>query len=149
MEGRPRDDPECGAQPFKTDELSKLREAAGPDLLAFLILRWTGLRGSDAVSLLWSEVDLQSGEISRLTLKRRKRVVVPMHTELSFALETEAQRRRPSPTDAVLLNPKTEGKFTRPRLYYHMLALGGGQGWQTRTRIAFETRSAWTCWLVV
>jgi hypothetical protein len=43
MEGRPGDDPECGAQPFKTDELSKLREAAGPDLLAFLVLRWTGL----------------------------------------------------------------------------------------------------------
>ena len=69
MEGRPGDDPECGAQPFKTDELSKLREAAGLDLLAFLVLRWTGLRGSDAVSLRWSEVDLQSGEITRLTQK--------------------------------------------------------------------------------
>jgi len=124
MEGRPGDDPESGAQPFKTDELSKMREAAGPDLLAFLVLRWTGLRGSDAVSLRWSEVDFQSGEITWLTQKRRKRVVVPMHTELSFALEAEAQRRCPLPTDTVLLNPKTEKPFTRPRLYYHVLALG-------------------------
>jgi len=124
MEGRPGDDPECGAQPFKTDELSKLREAAGPDLLAFLVLRWTGLRGSDAVSLRWSEVDFQSGEITRLTLKRRKRVVVVMHTELSFALEAEVQRRCPSPADTVLLNPSTGRPLTRPRLYERMLALG-------------------------
>ena len=73
-------------------------------------------------------MDLQSGEITRLTQKRRKRVVVPMHTELSFALEAEAQQRCPSPTDAVLLNPKTEKPFTRPRLYYHMLALGQRAG---------------------
>jgi integrase len=124
MEGRPGDDPECGAQPFRTDELSKMREAAGPDLLAFLVLRWTGLRGSDAVSLRWSEVDFQSGEITRLTLKRRKRVVVPMHSELSFALEAEGQRRCPSPTDTVLLNPSTGKPLTRPRLYERMLALG-------------------------
>jgi integrase len=124
MEGRPGDDPECGAQPFKADELAKLREAAGPDLLAFLVLRWTGLRGADAVSLHWAEVDFQSGEITRLTLKRRKRVVVPMHSELSFALEAEEQRRCPSPTDTVLLNPSTGKSLTRPRLYERMLALG-------------------------
>jgi integrase len=128
MEGRPGDDPECGAQPFKPDELSKLRETAGPDLLAFLVLRWTGLRGSDAVSLRWSEVDFQSGEITRLTLKRRKRVVIPMHTELSFALEAEEQRRCPSPSDTVLLNPNTGKPLTRPRLYERMLALGRRAG---------------------
>ena len=128
MEGRPGDDPECGAQPFKADDLSKLRKAAGPDLLAFLVLRWTGLRGSDAVSLRWSEVDFRSREITRLTLKRRKLVVVPMDLELIFALEAEAQRRCSSPSDTVLLNPNTGKPFTRPRLYERMLALGRRAG---------------------
>lgn len=128
QEGRFGDEPECGPQPFKADELLNLRDAAGPDLLAFLVLRWTGLRGSDAVSLRWSEVDFQSREITRLTLKRCKRVVVPMHTELSFALEAEGQRRCPSPTDPVLLNPNTGKPPTRPRLYEPMLALGRRAG---------------------
>lgn len=35
LEGRPGDDPECGAQPFRADELARLRENAGDDLLAF------------------------------------------------------------------------------------------------------------------
>jgi len=124
MEGRPGDEPECGAQPFKAEELARLREAAGPDLLAFLVLRWTGLRGSDVVRLRWAEVDFQSGEITRLTLKRKKRVLVPMHTELSFALEVEYQRRAPSPEDTVLLNPATGKPLTRPRLYERTCALG-------------------------
>ncbi len=37
----------------------------------------------------------------RLTLKRRKRVLIPMHAELSFALEAESQRRSPLPEDLV------------------------------------------------
>jgi len=124
LEGRPGDEPECGAQPFKAQELSKLRAEAGPDFLAFLLLRWTGLRGSDAVRLRWAEIDFQSGEITRLTLKRRKRVLVPMHAELRFALEAESQRRSPSPEDLVLRNPATGKPFTRPRLYERIRALG-------------------------
>lgn len=124
LEGRPGDDPECGAQPFKAEELARLREEAGADLLSFLVLRWTGLRGSDVVRLRWAEVDFQSGEITRLTLKRRKRVVVPMHTELRFALEAESQRCAPSPEDLVLRDPVTGKPFTRPRLYERIRALG-------------------------
>ena len=47
-----------------------------------------------------------------------------MHTELSFALEAEAQRRCPSSSDIVLLNPNTGMPLTRPRLYERVLALG-------------------------
>jgi site-specific recombinase XerD len=36
LEGRPGDSPDRGAQPFKATDLTKLRSAAGPDLLAFL-----------------------------------------------------------------------------------------------------------------
>jgi integrase len=124
LEGRPGDQPEHGAQPFKAGELGKLRAAAGDDALAFLLLRWTGLRGSDAVGLRWEEIDWETHEINRLTLKRRKRVLLPIHRELLFALEVERDRRRPRPEERVLLNPATGRPLTRPRLYERMLALG-------------------------
>jgi integrase len=128
LEGRPGDEPERGAQPFKAEELAKLREAAGPDLLAFLVLRWTGMRGSDVVGLSWEEIDWESREINRLTLKRRKRVILPIHQELFFALEVERDRQKPLPDDRVLVNPATGKSFTRPRLYERMLALGRRAG---------------------
>jgi len=124
LEGRPGDSAECGAQPFKSAELTKLREAAGQDLLAFLLLRWTGLRGSDVVGLRWGEIDWETREIDRLTQKRRKRVILPIHQELFFALEAERHRRNPRPEDRVLLNPETNQPLTRPRLYERVLAMG-------------------------
>lgn len=128
LEGRPGDQPERGAQPFKATELAKLRSAAGPDILAFLLLRWTGLRGSDAAGLRWEEIDWETHEINRLTMKRRKRVVMPIHQELLFSLEIERERRRPEPTDRVLLSPLTQKPLTRPRLYERMLAIGRRAG---------------------
>ncbi len=124
LEGRPGDDAEAGAQPFTAEQLARLREAAGQDLLAFLLLRHTGFRGSDAVGLRWEEIEWEAREIHRLTQKRRKHVVVPIHPELLFALEAERDRRRPRPDDRVLLNPATGKPLTRPRLYERMLALG-------------------------
>jgi integrase len=124
MEGRPGENPQNGAEPFTPVDLARLREFAGCDLLAFLLLRWTGLRGSDAVSLTWREVHFDSKEIERVTRKRGKKVVLPIQTELFFALETEHERRKPCPTDIVLLNPLTSRPLTRPRLYERMLALG-------------------------
>lgn len=128
LDGRPGDDPERGAQPFKPTDLAKLREASGADLLTFLLLRWTGLRGSDAVGLRWEEIDWDSREINRLTLKRRKRVILPVHQELLFALETERDRRKPLPEHRVLLNPSNGKPLTRPRLYERMMALGRRAG---------------------
>jgi integrase len=128
MEGRPGDQPEHGAQPFKASELTKLHQAAGADMLAFLLLRWTGFRGSDAVGLRWEEIDWETREVNRLTIKRRKRVVMPIHKELFFCLETERDLRQPEPTDRVLLNPLTRKPLTRPRLYERMLALGRRAG---------------------
>jgi integrase len=124
LEGRPGDDPVHGAQPFNAEQLGRMRQAASQGLLSFLVLRHTGFRGSDAVGLRWEEIEWQTREIHRLTQKRRKRVVVPVHEELMFALETERDRRRPLPEDRVLLNPTTGKPLTRPRLYERMLALG-------------------------
>ena len=131
MEGRPGENPRRGAQPFEKDELSKLRQHAGDDLLAFLLLRHTGLRGGDAVTLTWQEVRFDSGKIERVTRKRGKKVIVPIHPELLHVLEWERDRRNPQPTDLVLLNPGKRALGTplsRPRLYERMLALGKRAG---------------------
>jgi integrase len=95
MEGRPGENPEHGAEPFTARDLSQLREHAGEDLLSFLLLRWTGLRGSDAVSLSWNEVHFDRKEIERITQKRRKKVVLPIQTELLFALESAYESIKP------------------------------------------------------
>jgi integrase len=128
MEGRPGDNPRHGAEPFTAEELSRLRDRAGNDLLAFLLLRWTALRGNDAVTLTWNEVRFDRKEIERVTRKRGKRVILPLHPELQFGLETERERRNPQPADPVLLNPFTGTPLTRPRLYERMLALGRRAG---------------------
>jgi integrase len=108
--------------------LSLLRKHAEPDLVAFLLLRWTGLRGSDAVKLIWGEVHLSSKEIERVTQKRRKKVILPIHSELLFALELERDQRHPEPTDRVLLNPATGKPMTRPRLYERIQSMGRRAG---------------------
>lgn len=128
LEGRPGENPEGGAEPFSSDELLLLRRHAEPDYLAFLLLRWTGLRGSDAVKLIWGEVHLSSKEIERVTQKRRKKVILPIHSELLFALELEHDRRHPAPTDRVLLNPATGKPMTRPRLYERIQSMGRRAG---------------------
>jgi len=128
MEGRPGENPKNGAEPFTASQLSNMRKHAGPDLLMFLLLRWTGLRGVDAVKLTWSEVHFDRAEIERVTQKRKKRVVLPIHTELLFALEVERERLKSLPSAHVLLNPATGTRMTRPRLYQRMLALGKRAG---------------------
>jgi integrase len=128
MEGRPGDSPRHGAEPFTADDLSNMREHAGDDLLAFLLLRHTGLRGGDAVTLTWGEVRFDSEKIERVTRKRGKKVIVPIHPELLRALEWERDRRKPEPTDPVLLNPFNGTPLNRPRLYERMKALGTRAG---------------------
>jgi integrase len=128
MEGRPGENPQNGADPFRPRDLVSLREHAGEDLLSVLLLRWTGLRGSDAVSLTWKEVYFDRKEIERITQKRKKRVVLPIASELMFALELAHEVRKPQASDRVLINPATGNPLTRPRLYHRMLALGKRAG---------------------
>jgi site-specific recombinase XerD len=128
MEGRPGDSAQTGAQPFSGGDLLKLRQYAGEDLLALLLLRWSGFRGVDAVKLTWDEVHFDRKEIERLTQKRKKRVILPIHSELMFLLDAERQRKKPRPTDRVLINPVTGKALTRPRLYQRMTALGSRAG---------------------
>jgi len=128
MEGRPGDIPERGAQPFSAAQLDKLKQAAGPDLFMFLLLRWTGMRGSDIVGLTWGDIYFDRREIERITQKRRKPVIIPIHTELLFALETECERRSPEPHEQVLPQTRESGRMTRPRLYQRCKAMGRRAG---------------------
>lgn len=128
FEGRPGDSPTRGAQPFSAEDLTRMQKKANQDLLAFLLFRWTGLRGSDAVNLRWSEVHFDRREMERVTLKRTKKVIVPLHPDLLAVLEMEHTRRNPKPEDRVLLHALTQKPLTRKRLYYHMLALGKRAG---------------------
>jgi integrase len=128
MEGRPGDNPEGGAEPYSAKELGKLRENAGDDLRSFPLLRWTGLRGSDAVTVPFEDFYFDRKEMDTITRKRRKQVIVPLHPELLFALETEIELRKPKPGDPVLPNPETGTTLTRRRLYERMKALGKRAG---------------------
>jgi integrase len=101
-----------------------MRIHTGADLLIFLFLRHTGFRGSDAVGTTWAEVHFDRREIERVTQKRKKLVVLPIHPELLFALEAEFARRNPEPNERVLLNPRTGDPLRRPRLHARSLALG-------------------------
>jgi integrase len=128
MEGRPGDIPERGAQPFSAGQLDKLKQAAGPDLFVFLLLRWTGMRGSDIVGLTWGEVLFDRREIERITQKRRKPVIIPIHSELLFALENEYELRSPDADDQVLPQTPQHARMTRPRLYQRCKAMGRRAG---------------------
>jgi hypothetical protein len=43
-------------------------------------------------------------ELERLTRKRKKKVVIPLHPELLFALETERDSRKPKPVDRSIVS---------------------------------------------
>jgi integrase len=128
FEKYPGKKPQGGAQPFTHEELTRLRQAAGRDLLAFLFLRHTGLRGFDATDIRWSEIDFRERILSRLTHKRAKQVWIPLHPELLFALEAACAERHPKPSDHVLLNPETGRPMSRPRLYERIKAMGERAG---------------------
>lgn len=128
MEGRPGANPQQGAEPFSPEELAKLREHAGLDRDLLLLLRWTGLRGSDVVGLCWSGVNWDTLEIHRKTKKRGKHVVIPMQDELVQSLKRLHEERKPKPTDHVALNPKTNKPMGRPVLYNRMVELGKRAG---------------------
>jgi integrase len=123
-----RDRSEGGAKPFGAEELVQLRRHAGEDKMVFLVLRWTGLRKSDAIAVSFQDVDLDRKELQRVTQKCHKKVFVPVDPELFAALREERERRNASPTDPILLNPNTGRPFNRSSLYARVVALGKRAG---------------------
>jgi integrase len=73
-----------GVRPFTAEELAALRQHAGEDLFTLLVLRWTGLRGSDAVGLCWENIQFDrgtNGEIELHTQKRSKTAIISLSSE--------------------------------------------------------------------
>jgi integrase len=100
-------------QPFTADELRAMRDHADCDRLLFLLLRWTGLRCSDAIKLTWFDVDLERKTIECVTKKNHKILILPINPELLCALQAEHQRRNPPGNEPVLLD--TNGKSLTER----------------------------------
>ena len=121
---------------FTAQELGKLRKVAGEDLFTFLLLRWTGLRGSDAIHLQWQHIQFDrgvNGEIEMLTQKRSKTAIIPLSTELRNALEERLEARFKSSKvnldDFVLYNPDTNKPFrSTKRLYERVKGLAERAG---------------------
>jgi integrase len=116
------------AVPFTAGELGRLRSHAGDDLLAVLLLRWTGLRASDSVRVTWGEIDFAHAEIDRVTMKKGKRVVVPIHRELLDVLTAARAQRAPQATDTILTYPGRYKKINEAQLYRRLKALGRRAG---------------------
>jgi integrase len=119
-----------GAQPYEPKELILLREnlADEEDILTFLVFRWTGLRASDAASLVWSEVNLENREIRKPTKKShyKKVAIIPIQEELASALETERALRKPKPSNPILRIAKCKRREQRP--FYVIQQLGERAG---------------------
>lgn len=126
------------SRPFSADELSRMEStarphpahgqlfASGDEWLPFWLLRYTGLRPSDAISLQWREVDFCARKIVHVCHKNHKEVSIPLHPEdeLLPALEVEYQRRKPLPSETVLLNPNTGRPFVYRALRDLIVKLG-------------------------
>lgn len=131
-ESKPGKNPKNGARPFTANDLAALRKVAGDDFFAFIVLRWTGLRASDAVKLTWANVHFErgaNGEIELVTQKRGKTAIIPLSPELHDALQNAFHKQKPQPEQQVLINPDTAKPFTsRARLYHRMKSLGTRAG---------------------
>ena len=122
-ESKPGENPKNGAHAFTGEELAAIRQASVyknsrkqtiDDMHAFLLLRWSGLRVSDAGRLQWKHVHFDrgsNGEIEILTQKRSKVAIIPLSTELREDLEALRMERKPSNQDYVLLNAETGVSF--------------------------------------
>jgi integrase len=144
-ESKPGKNPKNGARSFTSEELVRLRSSLIwkhkgqkpiDDSLVFLLLRWTGLRRSDAIRLRWEHVRFSqgdNGEIEIMTQKRGKLAVIPLSGELRQALEEERRKTSRQASlgvdDYVLLNPATSEPFTSAtRLTERCKALGDRAG---------------------
>jgi integrase len=124
MEGRPGENPRGGAETFQRGGAIKNAGRCWRWLARVLVASMDGFPNGDAVKLTWMEVHFDRREIERVTQKRRKKIILPIHTELLFALEVNFESRKPASSDRVLLNPATATPMTRPRLYQRFCALG-------------------------
>jgi integrase len=90
-------------RPFTRAEVEAMHNAED-DRLLFLLLRWTGLRPSEAMGLTWGEVSFDRQQIEYVEHKSPRKRIRWIPTELLSALRAEHQRRNPQQNEPVLQN---------------------------------------------
>jgi len=126
------------SRPFSADELARMENVAqrepghpqlfpcGDEWLPFWLFRGTGFRPEDAISVLWQAVDFQAQKIVHVCHKNHKEVSIPLlpGDQLRVRLEAEYRRRKPLPTEPVLLNADTGRALTYDQIYGLIMKLG-------------------------
>lgn len=112
-------------QPYAIEELDKLQTAAYAEselaTLVVMLLRYTGMRGSDVAGLTWAEVDFENKVIRRKTIKRGTEVVVPLNNLLLSQLKNAA-------TSDIKDHAHVLEETTRPQIYTLVQRLGKKAG---------------------
>ena len=129
------------SRPYSADEVVKWEDAARHDQthvqlfpsrdewLPLWLLRWTGFRPRDAVTVLWQEFSPERKQIEHVCHKNHNRVIIPIVDEsLLAALDAERKLRNPRPSEPILLNPKTDRPFTCYQLWVLIVDLGKRAG---------------------
>jgi len=105
------------AVPFTAEEMKRLEGClTDADRLPFALLRWTGLRGSDAAAVTWSSINWTNKTLNWQTKKRRTWVQIPLHGELLDLLTADFPGKN--------LNDPILGGMTRDKLYRMLSRLG-------------------------
>jgi integrase len=105
------------AVPFTPEEMERLESClTDEDQLPFALLRWTGMRGSDAAAATWSSINWTTKTLTWMTKKRRTWVQIPLHGELLYLLSKSSHDKDP---ESPIL-----GGLTRARLYKMLARLG-------------------------
>ncbi len=83
---------EPGKRPFTIEEIKSLIEVASLEWRGIILFGlYTGQRMSDIVSLTWANIDIQNKQVSFLTKKTTRRIVLPLLTPLqNFLAEIPA-----------------------------------------------------------
>ena len=127
---------------FTPDELKEIGEKADDFILAlFAIGTCTGLREGDICTLRWSEVDLNSGWITRRTSKTGSIVTIPILTHLrSFlsALPRDGEHVLPEHARIYQNNPSLIS--SRVKRFLEKPADKGGLGMTTTRQVAGRHR---------
>lgn len=76
-------------RPFSIPELQKLLAAADAEWRSLILFGlYTGQRLGDVAALRWSQIDITRGELSIITKKTGRRMVIPINTALAEHLAT-------------------------------------------------------------
>ncbi|HOT98944.1 MAG TPA: tyrosine-type recombinase/integrase [bacterium] len=94
---------------------SMAAELSGEDLLAFHILRFTGLRIGELCALEWRDIDLKANLIRLQKTKNMDEAVVPIHPELSSFLSPflDIKQNNQSPGRVIKLKSQTISRHFR------------------------------------